>query len=125
VAAPVFDPTVLAGLPMVADGSEPEYAEEVLDVFRDGAHRALDEIDAAARLGDTKTLLLRVHTLKSSCAAVGAMALAEAAARQEDLLRSGQLPAAESPRRLREEYTQFERAVQRHRAADVAACEST
>ena len=112
-----FDPTVLAALPMVADGSEPEQVEEILDLYLDRTRRALATIDEAARRGDTKSLLFSAHQLKSSSASVGAMALAESAERQEHRLRTGEAPESEWPIHLRERYNQFEYALACRREA--------
>jgi signal transduction histidine kinase/DNA-binding NarL/FixJ family response regulator len=85
----VFDPAVLAALPMVADGSQPEFAEEMRQLFQQGAIRALQEIDAAFGAADSATLLRQLHGLKSSSAQVGAMELSALAERVEAALRGG------------------------------------
>jgi signal transduction histidine kinase/CheY-like chemotaxis protein/HPt (histidine-containing phosphotransfer) domain-containing protein len=125
-ALPAFDPTVLAALPMVADGSEPDYVEKVLDLYLNGTPRALATIDDAASQGDARTLLFWAHKLKSSSASVGALALAKTAERQESQLRAGHLPEPEWPRHLREQYSQFECALAHHRQVKGrVACAST
>lgn len=65
---PVFEPAVLAALPMVADGSQPGYGKRVLALYLGGKERALDAIERALEQGDQRTLLRHVHTLKSSSA---------------------------------------------------------
>lgn len=86
-AVPDFDPTVLATLPMVADGSMPGFALEMLAMFETTSAAALAAFDAALAAADRSTAMRQVHSLKSSSAQIGALALAEAAARCEKALR--------------------------------------
>jgi len=120
-----FDPSVLASLPMVADGSDPGYADELLQAFREAARKACDEVDAALASGDAAALQRRVHTLKSNAAQVGAAALAAEAARQETALRRGAPPDPAGAVRLRRALAAFERAVQGHAAAAGSSVPST
>ena len=85
----VFDPSVLAALPMVADGSEPEFASSVLVQYLQASTDAIDACKHAAASGDSKAALRWMHTLKSSSAQVGALALAALAADLEDRMRGG------------------------------------
>ena len=119
-AAPDFDPTVLAALPMVADGSEPEFAQHILGMFTDSAPATLDAIAQAVLQGDHATLTRLVHTLKSSAAQIGAAALAQEAARQEKLLRAGSTSGADFPDRLRHAFAQFQSALARPEYAAIA-----
>lgn len=84
---PVFDPSVLATLPMVADGTQPDYANEVLEMFIDAMPSTLTQIRQTQSEGDSKKLLRAVHTLKSSSATVGALALSALAKEAELHLR--------------------------------------
>ena len=110
----VFDPAVLAELPMVADGSQPDYAEKVLAMFARNALAALDAIEAALATRDGKTLQRKVHSLKSSAGQVGALALAEEARCQEHALRNGQSAQADWCARLRDEHLRFVEAANAH-----------
>jgi len=121
----VFDPLVLAALPMVADGSRQDYGSELLDLYVQEARRALDLIDRAAGNGDSKTLLRLVHTLKSSSASVGAMALAMVSEHHETLLRAGKSPTPDWWAATRQEFTRFESALNRHREAEAATRQRT
>ena len=121
----VYDPAVLAELPMVADGSQPEYADHVLDVFDKNTRKLLDSLDAALREGDTKTLLRSIHSLKSSSASVGALALAADAGRQEAHVRSGGAALAEWPGVLRAQYARFELARAGHRTSRLEVEQET
>jgi CheY-like chemotaxis protein len=85
----VFDASVLAALPMVADGSEPEFAAQVLAQYRLGSAESIAQCQRALQAGDDRTALRCVHTLKSSSAQVGALALAASAGVMEDGMRAG------------------------------------
>ncbi|MBL8373182.1 MAG: response regulator [Candidatus Accumulibacter sp.] len=117
LAAMAFDASVVQSLPMVADGTKPEFAERVLDMFSESTVRLLAELDEAARKGDAATVQRVAHTLKSSGATVGALALAEQARQLETLLRAGSEPAADWPAVLRHAFDEFAAALARHRAA--------
>jgi signal transduction histidine kinase/DNA-binding response OmpR family regulator len=86
----VFDPSALNGLPMVADGSEPEFALQVLEQFMQGSTETLDLCRRAVAGGDDAAALRAVHTLKSTSAQIGALALAARADDLEMRLRSGE-----------------------------------
>ena len=116
-AAPDFDPSVVNALPMVADGSDPGFADQLLELFAKGARVALDAIEQEVRDGDQASLARSVHTLKSSAAQVGAMALSAEAERQELLLRAGAPAQANWPALLRQAFDGFELALGRHRQA--------
>jgi PAS domain S-box-containing protein len=98
--APDFDPAVLARLPMVADGSDPGYAAEVIACFLERAPGLLADIHLAQQAGDTQRLARGVHTLKSASASVGAMALARSCAAQEARLRGATGPGSVDPAEL-------------------------
>ncbi|MBL8420839.1 MAG: response regulator [Dechloromonas sp.] len=116
-AAIVFDPGVVQSLPMVADGTRPEFADHVLEMFIRNTTQLLADIDAAAGMGDARTLQRAAHTLKSSSATVGALVLSEQAGQFEMLLRAGSTPAADWPAMLRRSYGEFAEALAGHRAA--------
>jgi two-component system sensor histidine kinase/response regulator len=112
--SPVFDASVLAALPMVADGSEPEFAVYVLEQYLQGSADAIDGCQRAATAGDEKTALRCVHTLKSSSAQIGAVALAELAEDMETGMRGGQRLAADGIARLRSEHRRALEAITSH-----------
>lgn len=101
---PDFEPGVLAALPMVADGSMPGFALEMLAMFETTSAGALAAIDAALAAGDRATLLRNVHSLKSASAQIGALALSALAGHCEQLLRSGGDAAAEWSAALRQSH---------------------
>ena len=114
-----FDPQMLASLTMVADGSNPGYADELLDLYSREAARALDAIDEAAQAGKADMVLRLAHTLKSSSAAVGAMSMAFVTEQHETLLRAGKHPTTNWLAAMRSEFERFEAALARHRQAAV------
>jgi len=85
---PVFDPGVLAALPMVADGSDPDCARELLDMYLEHTAATLDQIGGYMSSAPDNVVRL-VHSLKSSSASVGAMALSKFMERAEINLKGG------------------------------------
>lgn len=102
----VFDQTVLAALPMVADGTQPEYGEVVLGMYFKSLPEFLAVIRKAVLLGDMQTAQRAAHSLKSSSAAVGAMSMAACAAEAEAQLGGGHHNLSLLPSRFD---TEFER----------------
>jgi HPt (histidine-containing phosphotransfer) domain-containing protein len=96
----VFDPSMLASLPMVADGSQPEFAEYVIEQYLKGSTEVLGRLQAAVAAGEAPVAMRCVHTLKSSSAQVGAAALAHFAEELELRLRNGGALAAVDIARL-------------------------
>jgi HPt (histidine-containing phosphotransfer) domain-containing protein len=86
---PVFDATVLDALPMVADGTDPEFALAVLEQFLQYSVETVESVRRAAALTDREGALHGVHTLKSSSAQIGALALSAWAGELEHHLRAG------------------------------------
>lgn len=101
---PVFDPRVVAALPMVADGTQPSYAKIVLQLYLQSVPPLLQQIHQAAHLGDALKAQHAAHTLKSSSAAVGALALAACAADTEAYLRAGHQNLSHLPARFDAEF---------------------
>jgi signal transduction histidine kinase/DNA-binding response OmpR family regulator len=104
-----FDASMLGRLPMVADGTRPEYAGHVLEQFRQHSIDTLDLYERATEAGDAETRLRCMHNLKSSSAQVGLNALAAVAAELEACLRGGAVPDAAGMLRL---YTAHSRALE-------------
>ena len=112
---PAFDPSVVQALPMVADGSNRAFADRLLDMFSDNAIQILAAIAEASASGDATTLQRSAHTLKSSSATVGALALSEQARQLEMLLRHGDSPASDWPSRLTRAYDEFAGSLAQYR----------
>ena len=120
----VFDPQVVQRLPMVADGSNPEFADRVLQMFTDSTDTLLAEFAAASDRQDKATMQRTAHTLKSSAATVGALELAEQACEIEMALRAGTPPAAGWPDEIASGYQRFRKALLQHRTETTAEKES-
>jgi HPt (histidine-containing phosphotransfer) domain-containing protein len=97
---PVFDASVLAQLPMVADGTDPEFAWSVLEQFVQGSRKTVELSRHADERADYDGALHGVHTLKSISAQIGALSLAACAGELEDRLRAGHRLEADSWSRL-------------------------
>ena len=96
--APVFDPLVLRSLPMVADGSQPNFVDQMLALFEQGSAQTLAQLALARANRDPAALTRHLHTLKSASAQVGGLAMAELLGRYEHTLRTGgELPADALP----------------------------
>jgi two-component system, sensor histidine kinase and response regulator len=115
--AACFDPSVLAALPMVADGSDPGFVARVLQMYLDGSRESVAELAAAFARGDAASAQRCLHTLHSTSAQVGALRLAGQAGRAETALRQGRPADAELVERLRHGLAEFSDAVAAQRAA--------
>jgi two-component system, sensor histidine kinase and response regulator len=107
-----FDASVLAALPMVADGTEPDYAQELTGMFSRSLDQTLGDLKAALAASDSAWFLRLVHTLKSSSASVGALALAEVAEDLEKRLRNGRAPREDMLLAIGEAAQRFKHASQ-------------
>jgi signal transduction histidine kinase/DNA-binding response OmpR family regulator len=112
--AMVFDPSVLNALPMVVDGTDPGFVQEMLNLFCESAKNTLATLQQGGAGETPATLTRQVHTLKSSAAQVGALALSLEAKRQEELLRAGGSMQPDWPDRLTLEFDRFELALAEH-----------
>jgi signal transduction histidine kinase/DNA-binding response OmpR family regulator/HPt (histidine-containing phosphotransfer) domain-containing protein len=124
--AVVFDPAVLAALPMIADGSDPDFGIEVLEQFCEDGVLALQRCASAVGRGASDTAQREVHTLKSSSAQVGAMALAALAGELELRLRGGLPLAGPDMTRLQSAFYAATQAIGEHlgRARERSAAET-
>ena len=111
---PAFDPTVLALLPMVADGSQPEFAFHVLGQYTRGSSDLIDGLRAALTAGDAQAMLRGIHSLKSASAQVGAEAVAQCAAALEQQMRMGTALSEGDLRHLHSEHRQALEAIAVH-----------
>jgi len=116
VPPPVFDASLIGSLPMVADGSRPDYAREVLEQFRQHSIDTLELYERAAETDDEKAGLRCMHNLKSSSAQVGLPALAAVAAELEACIQGGSKPDANSMLRLYSEHSRALEAIAEHAA---------
>lgn len=83
--ANVLDQDVIATLKDLGGEDEPELFMELVDLFIDDTCGQLEEVSAALTRGDSDEMRRRAHTLKSSCANVGAVHLAQRCFQLEQL----------------------------------------
>jgi len=88
---PDLDPAVLADVEARFDA---DFVSELVDTFVHQSRELIVQIADAVGAGDVSTLRRLAHSLKSSSASVGAVALAARAAEIEGLAREGDLDAA-------------------------------
>jgi HPt (histidine-containing phosphotransfer) domain-containing protein len=86
----------------------------VLEQYLQGSSDAIDGCQRAATAGDEKTALRCVHTLKSSSAQIGALALAELAEDMETSMRGGERLVEDGIARLRSEHRRALEAITSH-----------
>src|SRR5437016_7905123 len=75
-------------------GGDPEVVKELVQSYLEEAPRLLAEARQAHSIRDAPTFQRAVHTLKSTSATFGAMALAETSRLMEQAARTGKLPTA-------------------------------
>jgi signal transduction histidine kinase/CheY-like chemotaxis protein/HPt (histidine-containing phosphotransfer) domain-containing protein len=106
---PDLDQAVLADLEAQADA---QFVSELVATFLDESRDIIVQISESLRAGDAVGLLRLAHSLKSSSASVGAVALAARAEEIERLARDGAFaPAALLVPALEEHFARVERAL--------------
>ena len=96
-------------------GNDLEFVDELIDTYLADASLQLAAMQAAASSGDAAALVRPAHSLKSSSANVGAMALADICRALEAAARTGDVPDA------RERVADCDQAFADARAALLAA----
>jgi HPt (histidine-containing phosphotransfer) domain-containing protein/CheY-like chemotaxis protein len=84
----VLDPVALARLRELDPKGENQLVERVLKAFQTSAARLLPQLQAARQTNDRTTVRLVAHTLKSSSASIGAMALSQLCGELETMIRN-------------------------------------
>jgi len=106
---PDLDQAVLADLEEQADA---QFVSELVETFLDESRDLIVQISDALRVGDLARLRRLAHSLKSSSASVGALALASRAEEIERLARDGALaPIAPLATALDDHFARVERAL--------------
>ncbi len=103
----VFDPSLLAALAKF-DPDNTEFGPGMLSLYLSEARLALQAMERACGCGDETTVHRKVHNLKSSSAAVGAMAMAALAEQIERRLVVGSRSTPEDTAALTEELLRLE-----------------
>ena len=79
----------MARLRQLDPGNRRGMVQRVFSTFEASLLRVMAQLPAALAVGDAQAVMAMAHTLKSSSASVGALALAAACADVEQRLRSG------------------------------------
>ena len=87
--APGLDPAALARLRLLDPGDRRGMLQRVFSTFDASLIRAMAQLQAARVVSDNAAVMAIAHTLKSSSASVGALALSSACADVERRLRMG------------------------------------
>jgi HPt (histidine-containing phosphotransfer) domain-containing protein len=93
---PVLDREALRRIRDLGGDKRPRLLSEVIEIFRREVPRQLAALELAWGRRDLAGVAIAAHSLKSSCAHVGAMRLAAACARIEADLRAGDAERAAS-----------------------------
>ena len=112
--AACFDASVLAELPMVRDGSDPDFAVQMLALYVQSSSDVMQQLGQAVAGANAKAALRGVHTLKSMSAQVGALGVAECAGEFEARLRRGDALNAVDVAALERQHAQALNAIRRH-----------
>jgi two-component system sensor histidine kinase/response regulator len=94
-----LDPAAIQQL-LDMTGGDPEFLDELLQSFLDGAGDQLADLERAAAAGSFDDLIRPVHSLKGNGANIGATRLVELARRLEADARAG--PVDDAPGRVAE-----------------------
>lgn len=105
---PAIDPDGFRSLVEMIGPDMPEVVVDILDTYRQEAAELLDVIVPAAAAADGDRMLRPVHSLKSSSASVGALALSELCAALEQHLR-GYGPSVNIPEQVAAIEAEFQR----------------
>ncbi len=115
-----FDPAILDALPMVADGTEPELANRILNMFSKDTITLLANIEEGVRTGDISEVQRALHTLKGTSGTVGAIEFADKSKTMHAHLRGGGKPEPGWPHELKQAFVRYEEAVAKFRSGDTA-----
>lgn len=95
--SPVLDPAAIERLRQLDPDGSRGFVAQVLRTYAASLDRYLDAIGAARAGGDLRQVGETAHTLKSSSAAVGALAFSACCAEVERLAREGDAAALGAP----------------------------
>jgi len=110
-----LDPRVIAELRTLSAGN---FLAESIDLFVKSADRSLEGLRAAVRTGDGTSAARRAHSLRGSCAIIGARVMMDLAGRAEESARRGSHEdAASLLAALEREYGRVKNALEAERVA--------
>jgi HPt (histidine-containing phosphotransfer) domain-containing protein len=78
-----IDQTVLDGIRELAGDEESDFLQTLIQLFLDSAPAKIQNMKTALARGDSKTAMFEAHSLKSSSASLGAMAVSSLSAELE------------------------------------------
>lgn len=84
----ILDPTVIQGLKDLGGSDDPRLFLEIVDLFLQDAPLRMEELERGLRQHDLPLVEMAAHTLKSSCANIGALSLSTLCKRIEEKARS-------------------------------------
>ena len=87
--APGLDPGAVARLRQLDPGNRRGMLQRVFSIYEASLVRVMAQLQAARSAGDGQAVMAMAHTLKSSSASVGALALSSTCADVERRLRTG------------------------------------
>jgi signal transduction histidine kinase/DNA-binding response OmpR family regulator/HPt (histidine-containing phosphotransfer) domain-containing protein len=90
----ILDQAALQNLRSMRRPGRPDVLGRIIDLFYSDAPRLLGELQVAAEASDTEGLRLAAHTLKSSCANVGAIGLSSTCREIEQYARGNDISGA-------------------------------
>ncbi|NVI82725.1 response regulator [Janthinobacterium sp. BJB401] len=92
--AAILDAAALQNLRAMRRPGRPDVLGRIIDLFYSDAPRLLGQLEVAAEASDTAALQLAAHTLKSSCANVGALGLSATCREIEQYARGNDVGSA-------------------------------
>lgn len=108
-----IDMEVIASLRALGGEDDPELLFELIDLFLDDAPNHISALESAAAAGDVETIERAAHTLKSSCANIGARQLSALCRELESQGRARDLGAVPTlVERARTEYLRVQDALE-------------
>jgi HPt (histidine-containing phosphotransfer) domain-containing protein len=114
----VLDLETIATLKALGGSDEPDLFVELVDLFVTDARTHIAALRRALEQHDLRTLERTAHTLKSSCANVGAKAMSDLCAELEKLGRSSRIEGAEQlVERTAAQYERVQAALNQQKAA--------
>jgi HPt (histidine-containing phosphotransfer) domain-containing protein len=114
----VLDLETIATLKALGGSDEPDLFVELVDLFVTDAKTHIAQLQRAVEQHDLRLLERSAHTLKSSCANVGAMAMSKLCFELEQLGRAAKLEgAAQLVARTAEQYERVQVALNEQKAA--------
>lgn len=93
----VLDPATVAELRKAQiEYGNPEFIRQLVEIYRANAPKRIEQIRTSIAARDARTLTLVAHTLKSNCAMLGAVAMAQWCARLESCGENSTFDAADA-----------------------------